>query len=236
MDYGVPPWLLLLAGAAVTYTFLRRWTTLDLFKIPTPWGLPWVGQLIQLCQYVYNPHQQFLKWHEQLGPIVRLRIFHRDVVLVADPQVASQLLSKGPNECYRRAPEYVTYDAVGAAAGGWGWFRGRVTAVRREKLGSQLFEHILFVQTVMFKHMFSCMRWGSAVACQGPKQLSAAAAHQNMWQMACLSVSVDPVLAVQLVLQLCFLHSPKPACQAYSQGTVPCFPCGDACACGVLNT
>lgn len=135
MDYGVPPWLLLLAGAAVTYTFLRRWTTLDLFKIPTPWGLPWVGQLIQLCQYVYNPHQQFLKWHEQLGPIVRLRIFHRDVVLVADPQVASQLLSKGPNECYRRAPEYVTYDAVGAAAGGWGWFRGRVTAGQEGEAG-----------------------------------------------------------------------------------------------------
>lgn len=116
MVVDIPAWLLLLAGAAVTYSCIRRWTTLDLFKIPSPWGLPWTGQLIQLALYAYNPHQQFLKWHEALGSIVRLRIFHRDVVLVADPQVAAQLLAKGPNECYRRAPEYATYDAVSVSA------------------------------------------------------------------------------------------------------------------------
>lgn len=107
-----------MAGAVVTYSCIRRWTTLDLFKIPSPWGLPGTGQLIQLAMYAYNPHQQFLKWHEALGSIVRLRIFHRDVVLVADPQVAAQLLAKGPNECYRRAPEYATYDAVSCPAVG----------------------------------------------------------------------------------------------------------------------
>lgn len=112
MVVGPGTWALLLAGAAVTYTLLRRLTTLDLFRIPSPWGLPWIGQLLQLARCPYTPHEQFLQWHEALGPIVRLRIFHRDVVLVADPQVAAQLLAKGPNECYRRAPEYATYDAV----------------------------------------------------------------------------------------------------------------------------
>lgn len=105
-------WLLLLAGAAAAYAVLRRWTTLDLFKIPTPWGLPFVGQLIQLAACVATPHEQMLKWHEDLGSIVRLRIFHRDVVLVSDPQVAAQVLAKGSNECWKRAPEYATYDAV----------------------------------------------------------------------------------------------------------------------------
>lgn len=96
----------------MTYTLFRRWTTLDLFKIPSPWGLPWTGQLIQLALHAYRPHEQFLRWHEALGPVVRLRIFHRDVILVADPKVAAQVLAKGPNECHKRAPEYTTYDVV----------------------------------------------------------------------------------------------------------------------------
>lgn len=112
----VPPLLLLLLGAALTYHVIRRLTTLDLLSIPTPWGIPLLGQLIQLAQCANTPHEQFLKWHEQLGNIVRLRIAYRDVVLIADPQVAAQVLSKGPNECFRRAPEYATYDAVRTGA------------------------------------------------------------------------------------------------------------------------
>jgi hypothetical protein len=116
MLVALPSWLLLLAGAAVTYTALRRLTTLDLFKIPSPWGLPWTGQLIQLAGCPYTPHEQFLKWHEALGSIVRLRIFHRDVILIADPHIAAQVLAKGSNECYSRAPEYATYDVVSGTA------------------------------------------------------------------------------------------------------------------------
>lgn len=112
----IPTWLLLLGGAALTYTLLRRWTTLDLFKIPSPWGLPWTGQLLQLALNAYRPHELFLQWHEALGGIVRLRIFHRDVIIIADPQVAAQVLAKGKNECYRRAPEYATYDVVSSSS------------------------------------------------------------------------------------------------------------------------
>lgn len=108
----LPAWLVLLGGAALTYALIRRWTTLDLFKIPSPWGIPFLGQLPQLAACAYNPHEQFLKWHDALGSIVRLRVAYRDVILIADPQVAAQVLAKGPNECHLRAPEYATYDAV----------------------------------------------------------------------------------------------------------------------------
>ncbi|WIA39640.1 hypothetical protein OEZ86_005717 [Tetradesmus obliquus] len=87
---------------------------LDLLDIPTPWGSPFIGlgHLLQMALHVSNGHEQFLKWHEVYGPIVRLRLLYRDVVIVADPQVASELLGKGPNECPRRTPEYTLFNAA----------------------------------------------------------------------------------------------------------------------------
>lgn len=96
----------------LAWTLLRRTTTLDLLSIPSPWGLPLLGHLMQMALHVSNGHEQFLKWHQALGGIVRIRLLHRDVVLVADPLVAAQVLAKGPNECARRTPEYTTFDVV----------------------------------------------------------------------------------------------------------------------------
>lgn len=97
----------------VTAWLYRRLTSLDLFKIPTPWGdLPILGHVLQMALHVSNGHEQFLKWHEAYGKFVRIRILHRDIVLVADPKAASDLLAKGPNECPRRTPEYTTFNLV----------------------------------------------------------------------------------------------------------------------------
>eukprot|EP00775_Hariotina_reticulata_P011944 gene11944-12087_t len=70
-----------------------------------------------MAQHVTNGHEQFLRWHEKLGGIVRIRLLHRDIVLIADPQVAAEVLAKGPNECARRAPEYTTFDVAHGQAG-----------------------------------------------------------------------------------------------------------------------
>lgn len=67
----------------LAWTLIRRTTTLDLLSIPSPWGLPLLGHLLQMALHVRNGHEQFLKWHEALGGIVRIRLLHRDVVLVA---------------------------------------------------------------------------------------------------------------------------------------------------------
>jgi cytochrome P450 len=104
----------LLLAVLAAWVVIRRFTMMDLFRIPTPWGSPFIGlgHLLQLALHVSNGHEQFIKWHEAYGPIVRLRLLHRDVVIVADPQVASELLSRGPNECPKRTPEYTLFNAV----------------------------------------------------------------------------------------------------------------------------
>eukprot|EP00882_Tetradesmus_deserticola_P013534 GHRQ01014369.1.p1 GENE.GHRQ01014369.1~~GHRQ01014369.1.p1 ORF type:complete len:398 (+),score=53.30 GHRQ01014369.1:222-1415(+) len=104
----------LLLAVLAAWVVVRRVTMLDLFEIPTPWGSPVIGlgHLLMMALHVSNGHEQFLKWHDTYGPIVRLRLLHRDVVIVADPQVASELLSKGPNECPRRTPEYTLFNAA----------------------------------------------------------------------------------------------------------------------------
>jgi hypothetical protein len=108
----------LLLAVIAAWVIVRRFTTLDLFSIPTPWGSPFIGlgHLLQMALHVSNGHEQFLKWHEAYGPIVRLRLLYRDVVIVADPQIASELLSKGPNECPKRTPEYTLFNAVGCVS------------------------------------------------------------------------------------------------------------------------
>jgi hypothetical protein len=107
----------LFVASLSAWLIIRRLTTLDLLRIPSPWGIPVFGHLIQMAQHATNGHEQFLKWHEKLGGIVRIRLLHRDIVLVADPQVAAEVLAKGPNECARRTPEYTTFDIVSCPVG-----------------------------------------------------------------------------------------------------------------------
>eukprot|EP00878_Enallax_costatus_P000874 GHUV01001001.1.p1 GENE.GHUV01001001.1~~GHUV01001001.1.p1 ORF type:complete len:563 (+),score=98.44 GHUV01001001.1:141-1829(+) len=104
--------LSLLALLATAWLYRRwRWASLDLMKIPKPWGdLPVLGHVVQMALHVHNGHEQFLKWHEAYGDIVRIRILHRDIVLIADPKSAADVLAKGSNECARRTPEYKTFD------------------------------------------------------------------------------------------------------------------------------
>lgn len=111
---ATPTVLLSLFLILVTALLYRRLISLDLFKIPSPWGdLPIAGHVVQMALHVSNGHEQFLKWHEAYGRFVRIRILHRDIVLVADPKAAWELLAKGPNECPRRTPEYTTFNVVG---------------------------------------------------------------------------------------------------------------------------
>jgi hypothetical protein len=112
------PGITLLLVVLAAWVVIRRFTMMDLFRIPTPWGSPFIGlgHLLRLALHVSNGHEQFIKWHEAYGPIVRLRLLHRDVVIVADPQVASELLSRGPNECPKRTPEYTLFNAVSLCA------------------------------------------------------------------------------------------------------------------------
>lgn len=105
--------LLSLVVLLATIWLHRRWRSQDLLRIPKPWGdLPVLGHVVQMALHVDNGHEQFLKWHEAYGKIVRIRLLHRDIVLVADPKAAADVLSKGPNECSRRTPEYKTFDVV----------------------------------------------------------------------------------------------------------------------------
>lgn len=113
--------LVALLAVLVSWVVIRRLSTLDLLTIPTPWGSPLIGlgHLLMMALHVSNGHEQFLKWHEKYGSIVRLRLLHRDVVIVADPKVAAELLQKGPNECPRRTPEYTTFNAVSSSKTDW---------------------------------------------------------------------------------------------------------------------
>jgi hypothetical protein len=116
----------LLLAVLAAWVVIRRFTMMDLFRIPTPWGSPFIGlgHLLKMALHVSNGHEQFIRWHEAYGPIVRLRLLHRDVVIVADPQVASELLSRGPNECPKRTPEYTLFNAVGFGASASCWLMG----------------------------------------------------------------------------------------------------------------
>jgi hypothetical protein len=106
----------ILAAVAVAPLFtwlLLRWQHRAFYSIPSPWGDPITGNGLAISLgYIHNAHEKFLQWHEQLGSIVRIRVFHRDIVLIADPKVANDVLGRGPNACPQRAPEYTTFDLV----------------------------------------------------------------------------------------------------------------------------
>jgi hypothetical protein len=73
-----------------------------------------------MSSYVSNGHELFLKWHEQLGPYVRIRLLHRHIVLVADPATAIDIYGRGSNSCPQRTPEYTAFDKVGWQQGAAG--------------------------------------------------------------------------------------------------------------------
>lgn len=90
---------------------VRKWQRLDLDSIPTPQGWPLIGH-IQILTHVKQAHSLLLKWHEQLGPVVRARVAHHELVFIADPAAAADVLTVGPNYCPKRPPDYGVFDAA----------------------------------------------------------------------------------------------------------------------------
>ncbi len=114
-----PALLLLLlscTAALASLVFMGRWTRglHDLESIPVaPGGLPVLGHLLPLARHVANPAPLFAAWHDAAGPVLRVRLAHRLIVLVADPAIAAAVYAaSGPSACLRRTPEYATFDVV----------------------------------------------------------------------------------------------------------------------------
>jgi hypothetical protein len=63
---------------------------------------------------VADRHKLYTEWHEQFGPFVRVRVAHRNMLLVADPAAASSILVKGPGYVPKKPSEYTAFDVVRA--------------------------------------------------------------------------------------------------------------------------
>lgn len=73
----------------------------------------------QVLTHVQQAHKLWLAWHERLGPFVRIRVAHHELVLIADPAAASEILNTGPNYCPKRPPQYGEFDWVRWGLGWW---------------------------------------------------------------------------------------------------------------------
>lgn len=90
----------------VVYYSTRRRLDLDNIPSPTVW------ELLQLCRDVPRAYDWFRCCHEKYGPIFRFRVLHREIVMVADTTVASQILTTGPQYLHQKASEYSSLDPV----------------------------------------------------------------------------------------------------------------------------
>lgn len=84
---------------------------LDLDLLPSPPAVLLLGH-IQLALHVKDMHLQFLRWHNRFGKLLRIRVLQQDMVLIADPALASEVLTLGPNYCARRPADYATFNVV----------------------------------------------------------------------------------------------------------------------------
>jgi hypothetical protein len=68
--------------------------------------------VVLLQSRVIDRHRLYTEWHEQFGRFVRVRVAHRNMLLVADPAAASSILVKGPGYVPRKPSEYTAFDVV----------------------------------------------------------------------------------------------------------------------------
>eukprot|EP00775_Hariotina_reticulata_P003654 gene3654-3915_t len=65
-------------------------------KIPEPKGNLLLGHIPQFVAIPGRSYKLFYQWSKKLGPIIRVRFFHRPVVVVTDPDLYQPLLRTGP--------------------------------------------------------------------------------------------------------------------------------------------
>ncbi len=68
-------------------------------ELPSPKGLPVVGNLLQLD--LPHFHHQLENWCDELGPIFKLKMGKREIVCIADTDAINELLKRRP-DIYRR--------------------------------------------------------------------------------------------------------------------------------------
>lgn len=102
---------LIIALAVIVITFRRR-KRLELDRIPsaTLWE---VVRSVLLARSTRHPHTWIQQCHEKYGPIFRVRLVYRELVMVADTQAAQQILCAGPNYLPQKAFEYSAINPVG---------------------------------------------------------------------------------------------------------------------------
>jgi cytochrome P450 len=83
-------------SATVPTATLRR-----IVDLPTPPGLPWVGQLFSIRPPTI--HQQVEAWARDLGPLFRVQFASRRMLVVADHALASAVMRDRP-EGFERSP------------------------------------------------------------------------------------------------------------------------------------
>jgi hypothetical protein len=98
----------LFLGLIVLLVAIRKRRRLDLDSMPSAT----LSDVLLLCLDSRRAHEWFRQCHEKYGPIFRVRLFYREIVLVADTQVAQQVLTSGPLYLPQKSFEYSAIDPV----------------------------------------------------------------------------------------------------------------------------
>jgi hypothetical protein len=101
----------LLIVLAVILITTRRRKRLDLGRIPSA-SLLEVLRSVLLARSTRHPHTWIQQCHEKYGPIFRVRLAYRELVMVADTQAAQHILCAGPNYLPQKAYEYSAINPV----------------------------------------------------------------------------------------------------------------------------
>ncbi|KAK1380336.1 Geraniol 8-hydroxylase [Heracleum sosnowskyi] len=111
---------------------------------PGPPGLPIIGNLLQLGN---KPHQTMLKYSQNYGPVISLKIGSVTTVVVSSPEMSKQLLRK--NEKFllsRPVPVAVSAQPNPEATIGWGaadqWWNSRRRVMNAHLFTSQKLDSI----------------------------------------------------------------------------------------------
>ncbi|KAL2867474.1 cytochrome P450 [Aspergillus lucknowensis] len=88
---------------------MYKWATDTAPKVPSPPGLPLIGNTLQLPS---QPHRQFLKWARQYGEIYRVRLGLMDWYMLNSPQAVKEILDKQSAVTSSRPPMPVVSDAL----------------------------------------------------------------------------------------------------------------------------